>query len=106
MREVKRQAAERDDDSEFAISHDEEENEEEENGEEEDAEAEEPQTKKARAESADAVRELTREQKREIELSIVELQDELEEEGVDADVIEARCDALRKALTEKMAAKL
>ena len=37
----------------------------------------------------------------EVELSIMELRDELEEEGLDEDAIDARCDALRAKLLEK-----
>ena len=48
--------------------------------------------------------ELSREAKREVELSIMELRDELEEEGLDEDAIDARCDALRTKLLEKAAA--
>ena len=39
----------------------------------------------------------------EVELSIMELRDELEEEGLDEDVIDAKCDALRTTLLEKAA---
>ena len=38
------------------------------------------------------------------ELSIMELRDELEEEGLDEDAIDAKCDALRAKLLEKAAA--
>ena len=38
------------------------------------------------------------------ELSIMELRDELEEEGLDEDAIDAKCDALRTKLLEKAAA--
>jgi predicted secreted protein len=48
--------------------------------------------------------ELSREAKREVELSIMELRDELEVEGLDEDAIDARCDALRTKLLEKAAA--
>ncbi len=48
--------------------------------------------------------ELSREAKREVELSIMELRDELEEEGLDEDAIDAKCDALRAKLLEKAAA--
>ena len=48
--------------------------------------------------------ELSREAKREVELSIMELRDELEEEGLDEDAIDARCDALRTKLLEKATA--
>ena len=48
--------------------------------------------------------ELSREAKREVELSIMELRDELEEEGLDEDAIDAKCDALRTKLLEKAAA--
>ena len=37
------------------------------------------------------------------ELSIMELRDELEEEGLDEDAIDAKCDALRTKLLEKAA---
>ena len=47
---------------------------------------------------------LSWEAKREVELSIMELRDELEEEGLDEDAIDARCDALRAKLLEKAAA--
>ena len=47
--------------------------------------------------------ELSREAKREVELSIMELRDELEEEGLDEDAIDAKCDALRAKLLEKAA---
>ena len=47
--------------------------------------------------------ELSREAKREVELSIMELRDELEEEGLDEDAIDAKCDALRTKLLEKAA---
>ena len=40
----------------------------------------------------------------EVELSIMELRDELEEEGLEEDAIDARCDALRAKLLEKAAA--
>ena len=45
--------------------------------------------------------ELSREAKREVELSIMELRDELEEEGLDEDAIDAKCDALRTKLLEE-----
>ena len=45
--------------------------------------------------------ELSREAKREVELSIMELRDELEEEGLDEDDIDAQCDTLREALLYK-----
>ena len=89
VREAKRQATE--DDDEFAI----------------------PTEKRARVDEADAGQppeqptekvELSREAKREVELSIMELRDELEEEGLDEDAIDARCDALRAKLLEKAAA--
>ena len=48
--------------------------------------------------------ELSREAKREVELSIMELRDELEEEGLDEDAIDAKCDALRAKLLEMAAA--
>ena len=47
--------------------------------------------------------ELSREAKREVELSIMELRDELEEEGLDEDAIDAKCDALRTKLLEEAA---
>ena len=47
--------------------------------------------------------ELSREAKREVELSIMELRDELEEEGLDEDAIDAKCDALRAKLLEEAA---
>ena len=88
VREAKRQATE--DDDEFAIP---------------------AQSKKARvnedaapAEKPTEKVELSREAKREVELSIMELRDELEEEGLDEDAIDARCDALRTKLLEKAAA--
>ena len=90
VREAKRQAA--DDDDEFAIP---------------------MEVKRARVdEEADAAPppglkpkvELSREAKREVELSIMELRDELEEDGVDEDAIDAKCDALRAKLLEKAAA--
>ena len=37
------------------------------------------------------------------ELSIMELRDELEEEGLDEDAIDAKCDALRTKLLEEAA---
>ena len=89
VREAKRQATT--DDDEFAI----------------------PSEKRARVDEADAGQppeqptekeELSREAKREVELSIMELRDELEEEGLDEDAIDARCDALRTKLLEKAAA--
>ena len=39
----------------------------------------------------------------EVELSIMELRDELEEEGLDEDAIDAKCDALRTKLLEQAA---
>ena len=90
VREAKRQATE--DDDEFAIP---------------------PTEKRARVDEADGPPptekptekvELSREAKREVELSIMELRDELEEEGLDEDAIDARCDALRTKLLEKAAA--
>ena len=88
VREAKRQATE--DDDEFAIP---------------------AQSKKARVDEDAAPPEkptekveLSREAKREVELSIMELRDELEEEGLDEDAIDARCDALRRKLLEKAAA--
>ena len=88
VREAKRQATE--DDDEFAIP---------------------AQSKKARVDEDAAPPEkptekveLSREAKREVELSIMELRDELEEEGLDEDAIDARCDALRTKLLEKAAA--
>ena len=89
VREAKRQATS--DDDEFAIP---------------------AQSKKARVDEADGpppekpteTVELSREAKREVELSIMELRDELEEEGLDEDAIDARCDALRTKLLEKAAA--
>ena len=88
VREAKRQATE--DDDEFAIP---------------------AQSKKARVDEDAAPPEkptekveLSREAKREVELSIMELRDELEEEGLDEDAIDAKCDALRAKLLEKAAA--
>ena len=88
VREAKRQATT--DDDEFAIP---------------------AQSKKARVDEDAAPPEkptekveLSREAKREVELSIMELRDELEEEGLDEDAIDARCDALRAKLLEKAAA--
>ena len=43
----------------------------------------------------------SRDAKREIELSVLELRDELEEEGLDEDDIDAQCDTLREALLYK-----
>ena len=88
VREAKRQATT--DDDEFAIP---------------------PTEKRARVDEDDAPTEkptekveLSREAKREVELSIMELRDELEEEGLDEDAIDAKCDALRAKLLEKAAA--
>ena len=88
VREAKRQATT--DDDEFAIP---------------------PTEKRARVDEDDAPTEkptekveLSREAKREVELSIMELRDELEEEGLDEDAIDAKCDALRTKLLEKAAA--
>ena len=90
VREAKRQATA--DDDEFAIP---------------------AQSKKARVDDGEgppptekptAKVELSREAKREVELSIMELRDELEEEGLDEDAIDARCDALRTKLLEKATA--
>ena len=88
VREAKRQATE--DDDEFAIP---------------------AQSKKARVDEDTAPPEnptekveLSREAKREVELSIMELRDELEEEGLDEDAIDAKCDALRAKLLEKATA--
>jgi len=85
VREAKRQATE--DDDEFAIP---------------------AQSKKARVDEDAAPPEkptekveLSREAKREVELSIMELRDELEEEGLDEDDIDAQCDTLREALLYK-----
>ena len=89
VREAKRQATA--DDDEFAIP---------------------AQSKKARVdddegppptEKPTAKVELSREAKREVELSIMELRDELEEEGLDEDAIDAKCDALRAKLLEEAA---
>ena len=89
VREAKRQATA--DDDEFAIP---------------------AQSKKARVdddegppptEKPTAKVELSREAKREVELSIMELRDELEEEGLDEDAIDAKCDALRTKLLEEAA---
>ena len=91
VREAKRQATDNDD--EFAIP---------------------AQSKKARVDDDDEGPpppekptekvELSREAKREVELSIMELRDELEEEGLDGDAIDARGDALRTKLLEKATA--
>ena len=53
--------------------------------------------------ATEKVVELSREAKREVELSIMELRDELEEEGLDEDAIDAKCDALRAKLLEEAA---
>ncbi|KAK3216869.1 hypothetical protein GRF29_1g1260882 [Pseudopithomyces chartarum] len=44
---------------------------------------------------------LEHERKREIEVKVVELRDKLEDEGVDEDEIDDRCDGLRKKLEEE-----
>lgn len=45
---------------------------------------------------------LEHERKREVEVKVFELRDKLEDEGVDEDEIDARCDKLRKDLLAKM----
>ncbi|KAI2626693.1 cwf21-domain-containing protein [Hypoxylon sp. NC1633] len=45
---------------------------------------------------------LEHDRKREVEVKVFELRDQLEDEGVDEDEIDKRCDALRKELQEKM----
>ena len=105
VREAKRQAA--DDDDEFAIPT------EKRARVDEEADAGPPPGLARVDEEADAAPppglkpkvELSREAKREVELSITELRDELEEEdGVDEDAIDAKCDALRAKLLEKAVA--
>ncbi|CAI6333656.1 unnamed protein product [Periconia digitata] len=44
---------------------------------------------------------LEHDRKREIEVKVLELRDQLEEEGVDEDEIDDRCDALRKKLDDE-----
>lgn len=55
----------------------------------------------SRAPEPPKAEDLSREQKREIELSVFELRDELEDEGLDEDAIDAQCDNLREKLLEK-----
>ena len=56
----------------------------------------------AGTEATAAAADLSREQKREIELSVFELRDELEEEeDLDEAAVDAQCDALRAKLTER-----
>ncbi|KAI0538484.1 cwf21-domain-containing protein [Xylaria digitata] len=45
---------------------------------------------------------LEHDRKREVEVKVFELRDQLEDEGVEEDEIDRRCDALRKELQEKM----
>ncbi|KAI2470645.1 cwf21-domain-containing protein [Annulohypoxylon bovei var. microspora] len=45
---------------------------------------------------------LEHDRKREVEVKVFELRDQLEDEEVDEDEIDKRCDALRKELQEKM----
>ncbi|KAK3375376.1 cwf21 domain-containing protein [Podospora didyma] len=45
---------------------------------------------------------LEHERKREVEVKVLELRDQLEEEGVDGDDIDAKCDDLRKKLLAEM----
>ncbi|KAI1478984.1 hypothetical protein K445DRAFT_315646 [Daldinia sp. EC12] len=45
---------------------------------------------------------LEHDRKREVEVKVFELRDQLEDEGVDEDEIDKRCDALRKELQAKM----
>ena len=60
---------------------------------------EEKEEEEEEAPVAAPVKELSREQKREIELSVFEMRDEMEEAGEEEEVIDARCDALRAALS-------
>ncbi|KAI1423590.1 cwf21-domain-containing protein [Xylaria sp. FL1777] len=45
---------------------------------------------------------LEHDRKREVEVKVFELRDQLEDEGVDEDEIDRRCDELRKELREKL----
>ncbi|RWA12925.1 hypothetical protein EKO27_g2152 [Xylaria grammica] len=45
---------------------------------------------------------LEHDRKREVEVKVFELRDQLEDEGVEEDEIDRRCDALRKELQERM----
>ncbi|KAI1306599.1 cwf21-domain-containing protein [Xylaria venustula] len=45
---------------------------------------------------------LEHDRKREVEVKVFELRDQLEDEGVEEDEIDRRCDALREELREKM----
>ncbi|KAI3337600.1 cwf21-domain-containing protein [Xylariaceae sp. AK1471] len=45
---------------------------------------------------------LEHDRKREVEVKVFELRDQLEDEGVEEDEIDRRCDTLRKELQEKM----
>ncbi|KAI1110757.1 pre-mRNA splicing factor CWC21 [Nemania sp. NC0429] len=45
---------------------------------------------------------LEHDRKREVEVKVFELRDQLEDEGVEEDEIDRRCDALRKELRERM----
>ncbi|KAI0976308.1 cwf21-domain-containing protein [Xylaria arbuscula] len=45
---------------------------------------------------------LEHDRKREVEVKVFELRDQLEDEGVDEEEIDRRCDALREELREKM----
>ncbi|KAI1082201.1 cwf21-domain-containing protein [Whalleya microplaca] len=45
---------------------------------------------------------LEHDRKREVEVKVFELRDQLEDEGIDEDEIDKRCDVLRKELQEKM----
>ena len=91
VKEAKRQAV--DDDDEFAI--------EPKRARVDEDDADEPAAAAAVAAAAPAEAGPSRDAKREIELSVLELRDELEEEGLDEDDIDAQCDTLREALLYK-----
>ena len=92
VKEAKRQAV--DDDDEFAI--------EPKRARVDEEDADEPAAAAAAvAAAAPAEAGPSRDAKREIELSVLELRDELEEEGLDEDDIDAQCDTLREALLYK-----
>ena len=91
VKEAKRQAV--DDDDEFAI--------EPKRARVDGEDADEPPAPAAVAAAAPAEAGPSRDAKREIELSVLELRDELEEEGLDEDDIDAQCDTLREALLYK-----
>ena len=91
VKEAKRQAV--DDDDEFAI--------EPKRARVDEEDADEPPAAAAVAAAAPAEAGPSRDAKREIELSVLELRDELEEEGLDEDDIDAQCDTLREALLYK-----